>query len=502
MIRIAKLRIILFSLLAVANLSCAALDFLPALPVFNQRQAHIELRPCHFPNHSTELLCGKYRVYENRAAQTGRTISLNILIVPALTPTPADDPVFFLSGGPGQGAARIARAGEDALMHELRRERDLVFIDQRGTGDSNRLGCSIINERESLQNYFLEVFPAEAIRACRRELEGHADVRLYTTSLALEDVDEVRSALGYNKINLYGVSYGTLSALEYLRRYPGQVRAVVLAGVVTPAAKLPLQFAKGAQLSMDRLIEDCAGDESCNTAFPTLKEDFASVLRAFANGPVRFALTPPGGRTAQPVTLSRGVFAERLRLMLAEHSSAILVPFLIRHAARGDWLPFGNVAVRPVPAAAYTLALGSYLTMTCAESVELLTEAEIAKQTAGTFLSDYRVRRHLSACDLWPRSEIPGDFLTPVESSAPVLMLSGDIDPTNSAEFAAAAGRHLPNSRQVILRNTPHNYTSPCARALTTSFMARGSAPDLDITCAAGLRRPRFLTELPERYQH
>src|SRR5215210_5294898 len=118
MIRIAKLPILIVILLAGTNLSCATLNFLPTLPVFNQRQAHIELRPCRFPNHSTELLCGKYRVYENRAAQNGRTISLNILIVPALTPSPADDPVFFLSGGPGQGAARIARAGEDPLMRE------------------------------------------------------------------------------------------------------------------------------------------------------------------------------------------------------------------------------------------------------------------------------------------------------------------------------------------------------------------------------------------------
>lgn len=501
MMALGRLRIVILGLLSVANLSCAALSAWTFAPAQNQRQARIELRPCRFAGHSTELLCGKYSVYENRATRTGRTISLNILIVPALTPTPADDPVFFLSGGPGQGAARIARAGEDALMRELRRERDLVFIDQRGTGDSNRLGCSIINDRGSLQNYFLEVFPAEAIRACRRELEEHADLRFYTTALALEDIDEVRHALGYDKIDLYGISYGTLSALEYLRRYPGQVRAVVLAGVVTPAAKLPLQFAKGAQLSMDRLIADCAADESCHSEFPALKEDFADAFRAFANGPVRFALAPPGGRTAQPVTLSRGVFAERLRLMLADHSSASLLPFLIHHAARGDWLPLGNVVVRPVPAPAYTLALGSYMTITCAEAVEMVTEKEIADQTAATFLSDYRIRRHLSACDLWPRSAIPGDFFTPVASSAPVLMLSGDIDPTNSAEFAAAASRHLPNSRQVLLRNTPHNYTTPCARALTTSFIARGSANDLDDTCAAGLRRPRFLTELPERYQ-
>src|SRR6185369_5960651 len=116
-------------------------------------------------------------------------------------------------------------------------------------------------------------------------------------------------------------------------------------------------------------------------------------------------------------------------------------------------------------APAYTLALGAYLTITCSEAVAFVTKEEVAERTTGTFLSDYRIRRHQSACAEWPRSEIPGDFFTPVASPAPVLMLSGDIDPTDSAEFAAAAGRQLPNSRQVLLRNTPHNYTSPCARA-------------------------------------
>ena len=481
------------------NFSCA--ELVPFPPWGQPRPSHIDIHPCRLRNYSTELLCGKYAVYENRAQQTGRMISLNILVAPALTPTPAEDPVFFLSGGPGQGAARIARAGEDALMRELRRERDLVFIDQRGTGDSNRLGCSIIDDRGSLQSFFLEVFPGEAIRSCRHELMRHADLRFYTTTVALEDIDEIRHALGYEKINLYGISYGTLSALEYLRRYPDQVRAVALAGIFTPVAKLPLQFAQGSQRALDRLIADCAEDESCRTAFPTLKEDFAAVLGAFSKGPVRFDLTVPGGRTTQHVSVSRGVFAERLRLMLYDHSSANLIPLLIHRAAHGDWQPFGNVVVRPIPASAYAVALGTYLSVTCSESVGFISDAEIVTQTAGTFLFDYRVRRHQLACADWLPGEVSRDFFTPVKSAAPVLMLSGDIDPVTPAEFAAAAGRYLPNSRQVILRNTPHSYSSACARSLTVAFIERGSAADLDAECANRLRRPRFLTELPERYQ-
>jgi len=459
------------------------------------------LRTCRFPNHPGELLCGKYEVYENRAARAGRTITLNVLIVPALTPVPAPDPVFFLAGGPGQGAARIARAGEDRLMRELRGERDLVFIDQRGTGDSNRLGCSISGDRDRLQNYFLEVFDVEAVGACRRTFERNADLRFYTTPIAMDDMEDIRRAMGYDKINLYAVSYGTVGALDYIRRYPDRVRSAVLAGVATPEAKLPLQFAQGAQRAMEKLIADCDVDVTCRSAFPHLNDDFAVALTAFTRGPVRFELTPPQSRSKQPVTLSRGVFTERLRLMLNDHSTARLIPLLIHRAAHGDWQPFGSVTVRPAVVSAYTLALGTYLTITCSESVSFISPAELADRTAGTFLGDYRVQRHRSACAGWPRGDIPSKYFLPVESSVPVLMLSGDIDPATPKEFGKSAAARLTNSRQVLLHNTPHSYTSACARALTVEFIAKGSAENLDATCAERIRRPRFLTELPEHYQ-
>jgi pimeloyl-ACP methyl ester carboxylesterase len=317
----------------------------------------------------------------------------------------------------------------------------------------------------------------------------------------MDDMEDIRRAMGYDKINLYAVSYGTVGALDYIRRYRDRVRSAVLAGVTTPAAKLPLQFAQGAQRAMEKLIADCDMDETCRSAFPRLKDDFAAVLTAFTNGPVRFELTPPQSRSKQPVTLSRGVFTERLRLMLNDHSSARLLPLLIHRAAHGDWQPFGNVAVRPAVVSAYTLALGTYLTITCSESVSFISPGELADRTAGTFLGDYRVQRHRSACMGWPRDDIPGDYFLPVKSDVHVLMLSGDLDPATPMEFGKAAMARLTNGRQVLLRNTPHSYTSACARGLVVEFIAKGSAGNLDATCAERIRRPRFLTELPERYQ-
>jgi pimeloyl-ACP methyl ester carboxylesterase len=382
----------------------------------------------------------------------------------------------------------------------LRRGRDLVFVDLRGTGESNRLSCTSTADRSNVQNYFAEIFEPATIRACRAALGKRADLRLYTTAMAVDDLEEVRLALGYDKINLYGVSYGTLAALQYLRRYPQPLRSIVLAGVLTPAAKLPLHFAKAGHRALERLFDDCGADESCRAAYPNLRSDFARVLAAFDNGPVNFELAHPVTKDSQTVSLSRGVFTERLRAMLHSHESARLIPLLIDHAARGNWTPFGKIAVTSTTAAAFDIASGVYYSVSCSESVPTISEEDIARENTPTFLGDYRTRRHQQACALWQRGDVPADFHEPVKSEKPILILSGDVDPATPREVAEDALSSLPNGRQIVLRNMPHSYSSECARSMIVEFISKGSARDIAAGCAARFRRPPFLTELPARY--
>jgi pimeloyl-ACP methyl ester carboxylesterase len=183
-----------------------------------RQQAKIPLSDCGFATYTTEVLCGKLEVFEDPAARTGRKITLDIVLLPASDAAAEPEPIFSLAGGPGQGAARIAGAGEDALMSQLRRRRDLVFIDQRGTGSSQALHCNLSAEPARLQSYFDELFPVAKVRACRAALEPKSDLRLYATPMAVADLEAARMALGYEKINLHGVSYGTLVALRYLKQ--------------------------------------------------------------------------------------------------------------------------------------------------------------------------------------------------------------------------------------------------------------------------------------------
>jgi pimeloyl-ACP methyl ester carboxylesterase len=487
----------MFILALFANLSCVAVSPAPQI----ERHSQIELKPCRFPNHKSELLCGKYAVYENRTAMSGRMILLNVVVAPAYTKAPQPDPVFFLAGGPGQGQARIASAGEDALMRELRRDRDIIFIDQRGTGNSNSLDCSL-NPKNAVQNYFIELFIPERVARCQRTLGEKAELQFYTTAIAVEDLAQVRAALGYEKINLYGVSYGTLVAFEYLRRYPQSIRALALAGVSTAAAKLPLQFAQGTERAMKRLLQDCSADPACAAAYPNLTNEFATVLAKLDDGAVTFEFQDQTRNDSEVVRLSRSVFVEQLRLMLYNHVSARLIPLMIHAAAHGDWTVFAKIRARSSGNSAFAASTGVYFTVTCSESVPFITENAIVKYTNGTIVDDYRVRRHQRACQEWPRAPVLADFLEPVKSATPVLMLSGEIDPATPFEFAQAALTDLPNGRHIILRNTAHSFASECARELIVKFIAEGSAKDLDESCAAHLRRPPFLTELPAPYSH
>jgi pimeloyl-ACP methyl ester carboxylesterase len=201
-------------------------------------------------------------------------------------------------------------------------------------------------------------------------------VRLYTTPIAMDDLDDVRAALGYPRINLYGSSYGAQAALQYLRQHSRHVRSVALAGVATPAAKQPLQFAKAAQDAMGKLIADCTADEACRSAFPDLKAEFDAVLAALTTGPVTFDLSDPVSKVTEPIRMSRGVFEERLRLMLYDLETASRVPLVLHRAARGDWVPFATMS--PSGAAAGVSAM--YLTVTCSETAASITEQESGRR--------------------------------------------------------------------------------------------------------------------------
>jgi pimeloyl-ACP methyl ester carboxylesterase len=456
------------------------------------------LSQCQTPELKSRAWCGRYEVFEDRISKRGRKIALNMIILPALAEKPAPDPVFFFAGGPGQSAASLASYLGEGFLAKIRQERDIVFIDQRGTGESNPLTCNLFADDNDLRAYFEDMFPAKEVRACREQLEKVADLKQYTTSIAIEDFDDVRRALGYEKINLYGGSYGTTVALAYLRQYREHVRSAILAGVAPTNLKLPLPFAKGAQYALTHLIDDCAADSTCRAAFPNLREEFQSVLDRLLKEPASIALINPLTEKSQRVRLGRGVFAERLRMMLYDRASASLIPLLIHAAYKSDFKPFILAALPQARGIYQSLSLGMYFSVTCSESVPFITEEDVKRETNDTFLGDYRVGVHQSACREWTRAAVPRNFTSPVKSDAPVLMLSGEVDPASPHWLGEEVAHHLPNSLQVTIPYGGHSYFSECISNITAEFISKGTVRGLNTSCLKGTRRPPFVTTLPK----
>src|SRR5262249_34211572 len=267
-----------------------------------------KLKPCRLEGIGEELFCGKLTVFENRETHTGRTIDLNIVVLPAFDQKTKAEPLFDLAGGPGassaDGAGVYAGPGKD-----YRRRHDVVCVDQRGTGKSNRLAIP----REKTPSYYLsEMYPIDYVREMRHALEQRADLTKYTTSIAMDDLDDVRAWLGYDKISLFGTSYGTRAALVYMRQHPEHVRSAILLGAAPTDLKMPLHHAEAAARAMDLLLGECKQEARCNAAFPQIREEWNSVLAHLEKQPARAEYSPRDNAAPTTVEIQRGVFAEKI----------------------------------------------------------------------------------------------------------------------------------------------------------------------------------------------
>jgi pimeloyl-ACP methyl ester carboxylesterase len=452
-----------------------------------------KLKPCRLAGIDEELFCGKLRVFENRETRTGRTIDLNIVVLPAFDQKTKAEPLFSLAGGPGASSAEGADfwAGPGK---EYRRRHDVVLVDQRGTGQSNRLS---IPQEKTPQHYLREMYPVDYVREMRHALERRADLTKYTTSIAMDDLDDVRAWLGYDRINLVGGSYGTQAALVYMRRHPENVRSAILLGVAPTDLKMPLHHSESAARVMDLLLSECDQDAACSAAFPQIRDDWKNALAQLEKQPARVEYSPPGKSAPTTVEIHHDVFAEKIRNCMYRRDEAARIPLIVHHAATGDFAPFLQQAIAPsIPD---FIADGTYLSVTCAEDVPFIDQVEAARLNAGNPFGNYRVFQQTRACGMWPRGKIPDDFLEPVRSNAPVLIFSGNMDPVTPPRYGEEVARYLPNSRHVIIPEAAHGVeglTDPgCIDRIAIEFLDKGDAKNVDVSCVGRMARPPFATK-------
>lgn len=453
----------------------------------------LALSPCPVPGNTLEARCGTLLVPEHHSGPAGRKIALRVMLIPATGANPAPDPIVPIPGGPG-GTVISAAGGWVRILTDARAERALLLVDPRGTGESGALDCDLDNPRGHLGGYFREFLPIERVKACRVELEKRVDLTAYSTESIADDLEAVRAALGFPALNLYGVSGGTRQAQVYLARYPARVRSLVLAGVLAPGFRMPLGYARDAQGAFDSLAVACRADSVCQRVYPRFRDQFDTVLRRLSARAERVAIPRPEGVT-DTVTVTRDIFAEQVRTQFYGPGSAANLPYLVSRAVSGDFLPFAETVV---PGRRLQepdgIANGHFLAITCTEDVPRIEESEVTRETAGTFLGDYRIRQQQRACAEWPRARLSPAHFTPVVRQVPTLFISGDADPVTPPRWADTATKYLPNSISLVWHGGGHvPFGNACAGRIASRFIAMGSPRGLDVECIKQYRRPEFV---------
>jgi pimeloyl-ACP methyl ester carboxylesterase len=454
------------------------------------------LQPCKLPGIDQELLCGKLTVFENREKRAGRTIDLKVVVLPALDGNRTEAPLFHLEGGPGVAATGVADfyAGEGT---EYRRHRDVVLVDQRGTGESNLLAFPA--RMRSPQEYLSEMYPVEYVKSLRETLEKRADLTQYTTTIAMDDLDDVRAWLGYERINLFGLSYGTRAVLVYMRQHPDRVRSAILNGVVPTYLKMPLHHARAAKRAIDLLFAECAADDACHSAFPNVERDWESVLERLGREPARVEYAPPDKSAPVTVEIQRDVFAEKIRNRMYSRDRACRIPMIIHRAAEGDFGPFLTEAIPKDRSGPDFIADGMYLSVTCAEDVPFIDQDAAARANAANPFGNYRLEQQIRACGLWPQGQIPAGYHDPVKSDAPTLIISGRLDPVTPPQRGDEVASQLPNARHIVVAQAAHGLEAltnvECLDKVMLEFLGKGNAKELDTACVESVKAPAFVTK-------
>ncbi|MCH7342807.1 alpha/beta fold hydrolase [Pelomonas sp. CA6] len=472
-----------------------ALLALPMLPaVAAPGSAGAALQPCRIAGVPNEVLCGQLQRPLDPARPQATQIQLRYVVIPALARNKKPDPVLMLAGGPGQSA--VALAGHVLQQFSrLNNRRDLVLVDQRGTGESAPLQCDE-NPRLPLSEAMNPERQLQRLAQCRDALQKlpHGDLRQYSTPIAMQDMDAVRQALGVAQWNVVGASYGTRAALEYLRQFPQQVRRVVIDGVAPPDMALPQAFSTDGQAALDAVLDACAQDSACHARFPALRGEWQALL---AGLPRRVSVTHAVSGETESFELTRAGLLRAVRPALYAPALASALPAAIHAAHQGRLEGLLSLAAQlggGSRARAMRLAMGMHFSVVCAEDLPLIA---LSKDPAGRDFGTVDGEFYGAVCRDWPRASLPGAFYQVPPSRSPVLVLSGGADPATPPRHGERIAKALgAQARHLVVPQAGHGVMGlGCMRDLLYRFIDAETAPDQnalqkDAQCATRMPRP------------
>ena len=444
-----------------------------------------KLELCETPGVQGDVWCGTFDVPEDRSVEGGRTIALRVAVLPATGDSgPAADAVTFLAGGGVAPATRYLPFFANAVSR-LREGRDIVLVDQRGTGGSNALDCELPEPHEvgigAGGPEYDEAYVV-ALQACRDETGTRAEPAQYTSWNAADDLDSVRDWLGYETLSLWGASYGTKVARVYMRRHPDRVRAAVLHGVVPIERSMWPDLFPAADSALSHLIGMCDANPDCARAYPELEARFADLVRRLEDSPVplRAPLAGSGGDSVT-VLFDRRSLAGLVVGMLRSSRFARALPALVYQMTNGD---YRQIASMQRPGEPSPVPRGVYLSIACTEELPRLTETDLERAHRPTRLGAGEwIDEEIRDCEIWGSGSVPGGFWAPVVSEAPVFLVTGSEDYITPPEYAEWVAGHLPNSSLRVVPQRGHDDIDPCVAGLIENFLIQGWDTEPDLGC-------------------
>jgi pimeloyl-ACP methyl ester carboxylesterase len=430
---------------------------------------------------STAAWCADFPVPENRADPHSRTIKLKLAVLRSRAQVASPDMLVFLAGGPGQAATDSAGAVA-AVLKPLLAHRHVLLLDQRGAGGSNALDCKEPDEAAPAED---STFDAGKLRAaaaeCLQQLAGHADPRYYTTTIAAQDLEDVRKAIGSPPFDLLGVSYGTRMAQQYLMRFPQSVRSVVLDSAVPNSLALGEDFARNLDDALKAQFARCTAEPACKKQFGDPDQTLYQLRDALRANPHQVSFRDPQNYQTVKQMLDEDSRASVVRMFAYTPATAALLPLSIDAAAHGDVGPLLGQAKLLSGELSELMGSGMQYSVICSEDADLLA---VRPQDAQTILGTRMVDALKAVCSVWPKGTRPADFHAPLKTDKPVLLLAGQYDPVTPPRYAEEVAKGLPNARVLTLKGQAHSVMATgCTPQLIQHFIEKLDPKTLDASC-------------------
>lgn len=438
----------------------------------------------------TSARCGWVSVPEDHGQPGGAQIRLRVAVLPALGTSEAPDPWVILVGGPGLAATEHGPALARQLG-EARRQRDVVLVDQRGTGSSAPLDCPELSEPD-LAAELADDFDPKLVRACAARLDVRPE--LYTTLPAAHDLAHVLETLGYERANVYGGSYGTRAALVFAEHHPERVRTLVLDGSAPRELRLPASFSLDGRVAFDALLADCRAEPECSERYDPAAA-LAQLLADLDSGARTVRVRDPYTSERTRVALSREAVAGGVFGLLYHPALSTVLPLVLDRAVAGEWGPFVAAASSLARRINEARSVGMFFSVVCLEDVPRLTEQDLAATSDG-FLGAAPQRALERACRAFLGESPPRlaeGYFSPGTVHAPTLLLSGQLDPVTPPRWATRVSARLPRSAHVVVPAAGHGaILADCVPNIVAEFVADADPASVDASCVRGHTRPPF----------